>query len=244
MAVETLVEFLSAGWGTLVGRDHNDTDTSLSTALDDGSTELSVNFTPSLFEAEPGQFRLLQPVWDLCVGHEWVVASPLFPIVLAIVFYFGCMLPFTLMDLFGSEWNWVRRYKIQPRRVVTWPAVRNAVVLTLWNHVLYILPVSVAQCVWTPNTELPTLAPRLWEFSWQQCAALVVFDAEYYAWHYLHHRIRWLYRHVHSVHHQYSRYVFHSLFAVYVTWERVRYLNSGVPNFRYTLNKWQNCNYS
>ena len=89
--------------------------------------------------------------------------------------------------------------------VVRWPAVRHAVVLTVWNHVLYILPVSVAQCVWTPNTELPTLAPRLWDFTWQQCAALVLFDAEYYVWHYVHHRVRWLYRHVHSVHHQYSR---------------------------------------
>jgi len=206
MAVETLVEFLTGSWG----RDHrDDTDTSsLSAALDVGSAagaELPVNFTPSLFEAEQGQFRLLQPVWDLCVARESVVASPLFPIVLAVVFYFGCMLPFTLVDLFGSQWAWVRRYKIQPGRVVTWPAVRNAVVLTLWNHVLYILPVSVAQCVWMSNTHLPTLAPRLWDFIWQQCAALVLFDAEYYAWHYLHHRVRWLYRHVHSVHHQYSR---------------------------------------
>ena len=89
--------------------------------------------------------------------------------------------------------------------VVRWPAVRHAVVLTFWNHLLYILPVSVAQCVWMPNTELPTLAPRLWDFGWQQAAALVLFDAEYYVWHYLHHRVRWLYRHVHSVHHQYSR---------------------------------------
>jgi len=200
--METLVEYLTDGWGALAGRHRN---ASLSAAVDVGDTRPYVNFTPSLFEAEPGQFRLLQPLWDLRVGSEWAVASPLFPIVLAVVFYFGCMLPFTLMDLFGSEWKWVQRYKIQPGRVVTWYAVRNAIVLTMWNHVLYILPVSVAQCVWIPNTQLPTVAPRLWEFIWQQLAALVLFDAEYYAWHYLHHRIRWLYRHVHSVHHQYSR---------------------------------------
>jgi len=207
MAVESLVEFLTGGWGRLAGRDHNDTGTSsISAALDVASAQF--NFTATLFEAEPGQFRLLQPVWDLFLGRRWVVASPLFPIVLTVGFYFVCMLPFTLMDLFGSEWKWVQKHKIQPHRVVTWPAVRNAVVLTLWNHVLYILPVSVAQCVWTPNTELPTVAPRLWELSWQLLAALVLFDAEYYAWHYLHHRIRWLYRHVHSVHHQYSRLAF------------------------------------
>jgi len=152
-----------------------------------------------------GEWRLLQPVWDLRLVNEPVVASPLFPVALGVGFYFVCMLPFTLVDLFCADWPRVRRYKIQPGRPVTWSAVRHAVVLTLWNHVLYILPVSVAQYVWMPNAELPPGAPGLWEFAWQQVAALVVFDAEYYAWHYLHHRVRWLYRHVHSVHHQYSR---------------------------------------
>jgi len=206
MAMETLIEFLTDGWSALAGSDNDTADRSLSAVLDVANAARQYdNFTPSLFEAEPGQFRLLQPLWDLRLVRVSVVASPLFPIVLAVVFYFACMLPFTVMDLCGSEWKWLQRYKIQPRRVVTWPVVRNAIVLTMWNHVLYVLPISVAQCVWTPNTELPTLAPRLWEFSWQQCAALVVFDAEYYAWHYVHHRVRWLYRHVHSVHHQYSR---------------------------------------
>jgi len=199
--METLVELVTAGWGALVGRD----DSSLTPAAELGGTGLSVNFTPSLFEAQPGQFRLLQPLWDLRVGREWFVASPLFPIVIAVAFYFACMLPFTLIDLLAAEWTWVQRYKIQPSRVVTWHAVRSAIVLTVWNHVLYILPVSVAQCVWMPNTHLPVLAPRLWQFIWHHLAALVLFDAEYYAWHYLHHRVRWLYRHVHSVHHQYSR---------------------------------------
>jgi len=159
----------------------------------------------SLFEAGPGEWRLLQPLWDLRLLNEPAVASPLFPVVLGVAFYFACMLPFTLVDLLAADWPCVRRYKIQPGRRVSWPAVRHAVALTLWNHVLYILPVSVAQCVWMPDTRLPAVAPGLCEFVWQHAAALVVFDAEYYAWHYLHHRIRWLYRHVHSVHHQYSR---------------------------------------
>jgi len=210
--MDTLMQLLTYGWDVLVGRDLNDTDT----ALDVDGAGSSLNFSASLFEAEPGQFRMLQPVWDLRLVDESFVASPLFPIVLATAFYFGCMLPFTLIDLFGSQWKCVQQYKIQPGRVVTWPAVRNAVVLTLWNHVLYILPVSVAQCVWMSDTQLPSVAPRLSEFIWQQLAALVVFDAEYYAWHYLHHRIRWLYRHVHSVHHQYSRSVMHHLRALFV----------------------------
>ncbi len=76
-------------------------------------------------------------------------------------------------------------------------------ILTGWNQVLYILPVSIAQWVWTPDTELPRVAPTMWEFCWQQYAAVVLFDAEYYLWHFVHHRVRFLYRHVHSVHHQF-----------------------------------------
>jgi len=157
-----------------------------------------------LFESEPGQFRLLQPVWDLRQGREHICGSPLFPIVVSLLFYLLCLVPFTYIDLFGKHWTWIQRYKIQPDRQVGWPQVRRAMLLTLWNHLLYILPISVAQCVWTPDTELPTLAPGLWEFLWHQAGALLVFDAEYFTWHVIHHRVRWLYRHVHSVHHQYS----------------------------------------
>lgn len=171
--------------------------------LSDDSTSKD-NFTSTLFMREPGQFRLLQPLWDLRLGHEDYVRSPLFPIVLSVLFYFSCVIPFTVFDLFGRNWKWIQKYKIQTDRVVTWQAVRNAMVLTTWNHLLFLLPVSVAQWVWTPDTELPTVAPGLWEFCWQQYAALAIFDFEYFVWHFMHHKIRFLYRHVHSVHHHYS----------------------------------------
>jgi cholesterol 25-hydroxylase len=170
----------------------------------DGTSGALKNFTPGLFEAETGEFRLLQPIWDLRLGREYYVSSPLFPIIVCVSFYFASNIPFTIFDLFGADWTWIQKYKIQPNRVVTWPAVRNAISLTVWNQILYILPVSVAQWVWTPPTELPVLAPGLWEFCWQQYAALAIFDAAYFFWHWSHHRVRWLYRHVHSVHHHYS----------------------------------------
>lgn len=162
------------------------------------------NFTSSLFEKEPGEFRILQPIWDLRIGYEKYVSSPLFPIILSVTFYFMSVVPFTICDLFGRDWHWIQKYKIQTDRVVTWPAVKNAILLTVWNHLLFILPISMAQLVWTPATTLTTLAPGLWEFCWQQYAALAVFDFEYYVWHWLHHKVRFLYRHVHSIHHHYS----------------------------------------
>lgn len=165
---------------------------------------LHQNFTAGIFEREEGEFRILQPVWDLRIGRERFVESPLFPILMSVTFYFLTMIPFTIADLFGKNWRWIQKYKIQPDREVTWPAVKNAMLETTWNHIMYILPVSVAQYVWTPNTLLPTVAPGLWEFCWQQYAALAIFDLEYFIWHYVHHKVRFLYRHVHSIHHHYS----------------------------------------
>jgi len=150
------------------------------------------------------EFHLLQPFWDLRFGHESMLESPLFPIVISLSLYVLGMIPFTVIDLFGRDWKWIQQYKIQPERVVCWHHVRRAMALTTWNHLLYILPVSVAQVVWTPDTVLPALAPTVWEFFWHQLAALLVFDFEYYLWHLIHHRVRWLYRNVHALHHEYS----------------------------------------
>jgi cholesterol 25-hydroxylase len=86
---------------------------------------------------------------------------------------------------------------------VTWPAVTKAIMLTAWNNILYVLPATAAQWVWVDNLVLPAEAPPLFEFLWQHVALLLIFDAEYFAWHWLHHSMRPLYKHVHSVHHQY-----------------------------------------
>ena len=51
---------------------------------------------------------------------------------------------------------------------------------------------------------LPPLAPTLWEVFWQITVALAIFDTEYFIWHSTHHKVRILYKYVHSVHHQYS----------------------------------------
>ena len=148
-------------------------------------------------------FRVLQPIWDLRIGNEKLLRSPLFPIAMSVLFYFISVLPWTLIDLFGKDWKWIQKFKIQPEKEVTWPLIWKAIVLTTWNQILYIMPISVAQWVWTPYTNLPELAPPLWDFCWHQYAALAVFDFQYYVWHSTHHKIRILYKHVHAVHHQY-----------------------------------------
>ena len=162
------------------------------------------NSMESLLGRESGDFRLLQPVWDLRFDWENTLESPLFPIIFSTSVYFLCLFPFTTFDLYGKNWGWIQKYKIQTDREVTNAQVKKALNITAWNHLLYILPASIAQWIWVPSTPLPLAAPSLWEFFWQQCVAMVIFDFLVFIWHSIHHKVRFLYRHVHSIHHHYS----------------------------------------
>ena len=93
----------------------------------------------------------------------------------------------------------VDSYKIDPDFRVTWHHARACITLTIWNQILYILPITVAQCIWTPNAVLPKQAPPLFEFLWQQYVALVIFVFLFYVWHVVHHRVPFLYKYVRGV---------------------------------------------
>jgi len=86
------------------------------------------------------------------------------------------------------------RYKIYPDIRVTWSQAYVCICNTLWNQLLFVLPLSIAQYVWFPSIELPARAPPLFEFLWQQYAALCIFDTLYYVWHIIHHRVPFLYK--------------------------------------------------
>lgn len=174
---------------------------------------------------------LLQVIWDFRLGREDLVSSPLFPVFLSVAFYFSLCTPFMIADIYGKKWKWIQKYKIQTDKEVTLDQVFDTLQLTFWNHVLFILPAAVGQMIWTPPTPLPELAPSWFEFVWQQIASLIVFDFQYFVWHWTHHKVRFLYKHIHSVHHRY-----HSPF-VWVTqylhpWELV------TVGFLTTTNTW------
>lgn len=147
--------------------------------------------------------RFLQPIWDLRLGREDIVASPLFPVILSVMFYFSLCAPFMIIDLYGRKWKWIQKYKIRPELEVTSAQCRDTLTLTFWNHILFVLPSSCAQWVWTPLTPLPELAPTMFDFIWHQFAGLLIFDFQYFVWHWTHHKIRFLYKRVHAVHHRY-----------------------------------------
>ena len=149
---------------------------------------------------------VLQPVWDhLQQHHPLLLRSPLFPVVLSVSTYFVLVGLYTGLDLLAPTWPCVNRYKLHPQRPVTSAQVCSTLGVTLYNHLLYILPAAVAQWLWRPATALPRQAPTLWEFLLGILGCTVVFDFQYYLWHLLHHRVPWLYRTFHAVHHQYSQ---------------------------------------
>ena len=113
-----------------------------------------------------------------------------------------CLLVYTCFGIELSLWNCIIVSFSFNLKEVTWPLVRKAIILTGWNHVLYILPSTIAQWVFIEKINLPTEAPPLFEFLWQHLAAFVIYDFEFFIWHVIHHKVRVLYRYIHSVHHQ------------------------------------------
>ena len=63
------------------------------------------------------EYRLLQPVWNVFLRYDYYTTSPLFPIVNSILFYFLCVTPWMICDLYGKNWTWIQRYKIQVRKL-------------------------------------------------------------------------------------------------------------------------------
>jgi cholesterol 25-hydroxylase len=132
-------------------------------------------------DQDEGSF-VLQPLWGLVLANRYYTASPLWPIFIANTFYFVCMIPYIILDFYGLDhWSWVKRYKIYPQVRVTWSQARHCLSLTMWNQLLFILPISVVQWVWTPDSVLPRHPPPLFEFIWQQYVALAIFDAFFFS---------------------------------------------------------------
>ena len=169
---------------------------------------------------------LLQGIWTKLIRHEAVsayVASPVFPGFASAVFYFLACLPYALVDLLDVPW--IRSsYKHQPTAPQRPDAWAHALFLTGWHHVFYIIPglysSYVQQGPWlyfdyaSPESQcmehcdgralLPATAPPLSGVLLHLVACFLLFDASYHFWHWAHHASPVLYKHVHSIHHEYN----------------------------------------
>uniref|UniRef100_G3P7W5 Fatty acid hydroxylase domain-containing protein n=1 Tax=Gasterosteus aculeatus aculeatus TaxID=481459 RepID=G3P7W5_GASAC len=146
---------------------------------------------------------LLQPLWTFLLGHLSLLQSPVFPVLFSLSAYLSCCAPFLLLDLLSSRWALVRRYKLQSQSSVSWASAWSCLALTLYNHVVFLFPVTVMHWYLRP-LHLPQEAPALGRVLAQLLVCLLLFDFQSFVWHLLHHRVPWLYRSFHKVHHTFS----------------------------------------
>ncbi|XP_024235262.1 cholesterol 25-hydroxylase-like protein 1, member 1 [Oncorhynchus tshawytscha] len=148
--------------------------------------------------------RLLQPLWDYFLfNHYFLISSPFFPVILCFSSYFFSSLPFAVLDLLGDMVPSIHHYKIQQERRPTMGMMAKSFGRAVYNHLIFVLPAVLTQTCFMPSVVLPSSAPTVVEVLIDGLAALLLFDTQYYMWHFVHHKHPQLYRWVHAIHHEY-----------------------------------------
>ncbi|XP_004680961.1 PREDICTED: cholesterol 25-hydroxylase [Condylura cristata] len=143
----------------------------------------------------------LQPLWDRLRTREALTQSPFFPIIFAITTYVGFCLPFVVLDILCPWVPTLRRYKIHPDFSPTAQQLLLCLGQTLYQHVVFVFPFTMVHWACRPPV-LPSQAPELLQLVRDVAFCLLLFDAEFFVWHVLHHKVPWLYRTFHKIHHQ------------------------------------------
>ncbi|XP_059804085.1 cholesterol 25-hydroxylase-like protein [Hypanus sabinus] len=104
-------------------------------------------------------------------------------------------------DISIANTSWLQTYKHLSSSLgsINYNIIQNCLAQTLYNHILYIFPLSVAHWYWRP-VDFPLAAPELPKVLLDVAACLLIFDFQYFVWHLLHHKVPWLYRTFHKVH--------------------------------------------
>ncbi|XP_041747140.1 cholesterol 25-hydroxylase-like protein 1, member 1 [Coregonus clupeaformis] len=163
-----------------------------------------VQFTLQLHTFSRSSDRLLQPLWDYFLfNHYSLISSPFFPVILCFSSYFFSSLPFAVLDLLGDKVPSIHRYKIQQERRTTIRMMAKSFGRAVYNHLIFVLPAVLIQTCFMPSAVLPTSAPTVVEVLIDGLAALLLFDTQYFMWHFVHHKHPQLYRWIHAIHHEY-----------------------------------------
>ncbi|XP_061490328.1 cholesterol 25-hydroxylase [Rhineura floridana] len=145
----------------------------------------------------------LQPLWDFVKTQEPLIKSPFFPVLFNFTIYTAFCLPFIALDFLSPRVPALRKYKIQPQSSPTLGMMMLCMAQNIYHHIICIFPVTVAHWWWRP-VNLPLTAPRLSTLLLDITVCLLLFDFLYFLWHLLHHRVPWLYKTFHKVHHKHT----------------------------------------
>ncbi|XP_024075376.1 cholesterol 25-hydroxylase [Terrapene carolina triunguis] len=143
----------------------------------------------------------LQLLWDFVKAKEQLLKSPYFPVLFSFTAYLTFCLPYIALDFLSTKVPAVRKYKIQPLSYPTLGMMVPCMVQCVYHHAVFIFPVTVAHWYWRP-VDLPVMAPDLPRVLLDVTVCLLLFDFQYFLWHLLHHKVPWLYKTFHKVHHK------------------------------------------
>ncbi|XP_008280331.1 cholesterol 25-hydroxylase-like protein 1, member 1 [Stegastes partitus] len=165
---------------------------------------LNVSEQPLQFLPSRASDRLLQPFWDyLLLHYRPLMSSPFFPVLLAFSSYTFFSIPFAILDVLGERVPLFHQYKIQADRKPTLGMMARSFSTAMYNHIFFVLPAVIISMFFMSPPPLPPQAPTLYELCIDGLAALLLFDTQYFIWHFAHHKHPQLYRWIHAIHHEY-----------------------------------------
>ncbi|XP_006797549.1 cholesterol 25-hydroxylase-like protein [Neolamprologus brichardi] len=150
------------------------------------------------------QAPVLQGLWEYVKsGQEDVLRSPYLPASFAFLAHVLLCAPFLTLDALGSVCLRVRSWRMTagsgpPPSLSRW---LECFCRVLYKYVTVVLPVT-ALFNTLINLKLPDVAPSCWQLCVEVVACLLLFDMLFFMWHYVMHRVSWLYRNIHQMHHQ------------------------------------------
>ncbi|XP_023253386.1 cholesterol 25-hydroxylase-like protein [Seriola lalandi dorsalis] len=149
---------------------------------------------------------VLQGLWEhVRNGQEEILLSPYLPALCAFLTHVLFCAPFFVLDALGSVCQQVRSWRIaagsgSPPSILRWFYCFWRV---LFKYLTIVLPATaLLQTLRSPS--LPALAPSCWQLFVEVCACFLLFDMLFFIWHFSMHRVPWLYRNIHQLHHQHQ----------------------------------------
>ena len=144
--------------------------------------------------------RLLQPLWNY-IRHNWgnVVSLWFFPTILGWVIYVGVGFYFMLKDVGPFRSEATRLHKGDD-----WPSWYNVMKVGGIQAGVYALINLVLWFCFPFHLTLPELAPTVLELMCDFWLSMLTGDFLVYLEHLMHHKMTFLYKHVHHVHHRFK----------------------------------------
>ncbi|XP_062273016.1 cholesterol 25-hydroxylase-like protein [Scomber scombrus] len=159
----------------------------------------------STMHGEPCE-PVLQQLWQsVKAGQEEILLSPYLLASWGFLTHVLLCAPFLVLDALGSVCERVQGWRIAAGSGPPPPLRRwyDCFWRLLFKYLTTILPATaVVQMLRSPR--LPYLAPSCWQLFVEVFACFLLFDTLFYIWHLMMHRVPWLYRNIHQLHHQHQ----------------------------------------